>query len=467
MPRPAEFVGWAVVAALAWSMLTLRYPHRLGALGYALAAVAFLAASVIQLIRSRTSGHPALAWSGTALLTAGAATIVLGATEALPAASPSPWSLPLTRVLALTPALILLGVTVLPALPRLRRPGVRVIAVGLVAYAGIGLTVAAPGIRSVLLATGRSALWPAIGAAVTAGWALLAALVAALPRFARRAGWSAALALLAASSLSHTIGLRFAADRAESVSAGLLLAAAAVILAQTWAGLRSGLGAASRRLLQMDAELRRTRRAIAEARAREAERRHDARTAVLGIEAAVGEMADPGLAHLVTAELRRLAALLSDPGDPPGPFVLDEAVEPVIEMRRRAGLTVSVHPPVQPVAAVLAYGQPRALAGALAAVLDNAATHAAGSGVTVRWAQDGPVITIVVDDDGPGIPELDRERVLRRAERGSAAAPGSGLGLYTAARAMADQGGALRLAERPGGGTRVLLSLPAAAERAG
>jgi signal transduction histidine kinase len=71
-------------------------------------------------------------------------------------------------------------------------------------------------------------------------------------------------------------------------------------------------------------------------------------------------------------------------------------------------------------------------------------------------------VVLTVDDDGPGIPSGDRARVLRRGVQGVAGGPGTGLGLHTATRAMAAQSGSLRLADRPGGGTRVILTLPAA-----
>ena len=72
-------------------------------------------------------------------------------------------------------------------------------------------------------------------------------------------------------------------------------------------------------------------------------------------------------------------------------------------------------------------------------------------------------MTITVDDDGPGLPVLELDRVLQRGRRGSAVrAAGSGLGLYTASLAMTGQGGSLRLAQSPSGGVRVLLELPAA-----
>jgi signal transduction histidine kinase len=72
----------------------------------------------------------------------------------------------------------------------------------------------------------------------------------------------------------------------------------------------------------------------------------------------------------------------------------------------------------------------------------------------------------VVEDDGPGVPVDEREQVLRCGVRGSTARGfGEGLGLHSSLVAMEGQGGALRLEQRDGGGTRVVLTLPLARPR--
>jgi heavy metal sensor kinase len=100
-------------------------------------------------------------------------------------------------------------------------------------------------------------------------------------------------------------------------------------------------------------------------------------------------------------------------------------------------------------------------------VLDNAIKFTP-SGGSVRlfshWTHD--VRHLIVDDDGPGIPPSDRARVLERFYRGHAEAAdrpaGTGLGLSIAHRAMTANHGRLELTDHPGGGTRVVLELPAA-----
>jgi len=66
----------------------------------------------------------------------------------------------------------------------------------------------------------------------------------------------------------------------------------------------------------------------------------------------------------------------------------------------------------------------------------------------------------VVEDDGPGVPEADRARVLQRGVRADEATPGHGLGLAMV-RDMAEMyGGALALGDSTLGGARVELRLP-------
>ena len=72
----------------------------------------------------------------------------------------------------------------------------------------------------------------------------------------------------------------------------------------------------------------------------------------------------------------------------------------------------------------------------------------------------GQKLSVVVEDDGPGVPEADRDRVLQRGARADEATPGHGLGLAMV-RDMAEMyGGTLTLGDSPLGGARVELRLP-------
>lgn len=98
---------------------------------------------------------------------------------------------------------------------------------------------------------------------------------------------------------------------------------------------------------------------------------------------------------------------------------------------------------------------------ALSAVLDNAIRHArCGKRIDIALMRARGRLDIVVDDYGPGVPGEDRERLLRRFERGGSGAPGSGLGLSIAVRALDLIGGTIALDRRPDGpGLRVMLRL--------
>lgn len=102
---------------------------------------------------------------------------------------------------------------------------------------------------------------------------------------------------------------------------------------------------------------------------------------------------------------------------------------------------------------------------ALANLLDNAVKYVPRGGrIKLSLATDAATATIVVEDDGPGIPEALRGKALRRFWRldDSRSSPGSGLGLSLVA-AVARLHDAELLLEDAAPGLRVLLRLPAGA----
>ena len=110
-------------------------------------------------------------------------------------------------------------------------------------------------------------------------------------------------------------------------------------------------------------------------------------------------------------------------------------------------------------------GPARADAGqlrrALINLVDNAVAATPEGGrvrVAVRVAEGRAVVS--VEDDGPGIPPADRERVFD-AEY-STKGRGSGLGLAIVARIAAEHGGTVRVEENAPHGCRFLLEWPAA-----
>lgn len=102
---------------------------------------------------------------------------------------------------------------------------------------------------------------------------------------------------------------------------------------------------------------------------------------------------------------------------------------------------------------------------ALVNLLDNALDFApGGSVVDVRASRDGEVVRFEVADRGPGVPGYARERVFERfysLPRPDGGSRSSGLGLPFVAQVAELHGGHAGLAERDGGGTVAMLSLPA------
>jgi signal transduction histidine kinase len=98
---------------------------------------------------------------------------------------------------------------------------------------------------------------------------------------------------------------------------------------------------------------------------------------------------------------------------------------------------------------------------------DNAARHAAGQLAFSLAERDGLVL-LGVEDDGPGIPEADRERVFERFVRLDDARArddgGSGLGLAIVAELARAHGGTVAVAPSPLGGARVEVTLPRLAD---
>jgi signal transduction histidine kinase len=104
---------------------------------------------------------------------------------------------------------------------------------------------------------------------------------------------------------------------------------------------------------------------------------------------------------------------------------------------------------------VPAYGDREMIQQAVANLLDNALKFSPeGSTIRIEAGTDPSTGTfITVADEGPGIPEADRERATQRFFRGESArsTPGSGLGLSLVQAVATLHGGALRLADnRPG-----------------
>ncbi len=135
--------------------------------------------------------------------------------------------------------------------------------------------------------------------------------------------------------------------------------------------------------------------------------------------------------------------------------LIDEAGEAARVARRQVSITFSGDPTV----AI----RPQAFRRCVANLVANAARH--GRCVTVAGAHADGQLTITVDDDGPGVPAVERESVFkpfyRRDDARNLDESGTGLGLSIARDIARNHGGDITLSDSPLGGLRATVTVPA------
>ncbi|MET4046484.1 two-component sensor histidine kinase [Rhodococcus sp. 1163] len=125
-------------------------------------------------------------------------------------------------------------------------------------------------------------------------------------------------------------------------------------------------------------------------------------------------------------------------------------------MRQHPGL--AVHIESEPSVSMRAL--PTGLRLAMGNALTNAVRHGGADAVTVTIERDGTRVTVIVDDNGTGLPEEERSAVFERFYRGASAAKGgSGLGLALVEQQAELHGGRAYFTDSPLGGARLVLEL--------
>ncbi|MCV7091725.1 HAMP domain-containing protein [Mycobacterium interjectum] len=108
-------------------------------------------------------------------------------------------------------------------------------------------------------------------------------------------------------------------------------------------------------------------------------------------------------------------------------------------------------------------GDPAAMSRMIRNLVENAVRHA-NSCIAIEVGSRNGGATLIVSDDGPGIPPAERTRVFERFVRldsdRSRSGGGAGLGLAIVAEIVAAHGGTITIDDRPGGGTRMVVEFP-------
>ncbi|MEL6713085.1 MAG: HAMP domain-containing sensor histidine kinase [Planctomycetota bacterium] len=170
-----------------------------------------------------------------------------------------------------------------------------------------------------------------------------------------------------------------------------------------------------------------------------------------------------------------LVALCAAGDHPPAPEAFDLMgelrlrLQPDEDRAARVGVELVLGGPDS----LLVEAEREALVLAVRNIVSNAlSVSAPRQRVDVRGESDGERVEITVDDEGPGVPLDDRERVFEAMRRGSNAGRSVdararyGLGLALVRRAMDDHEGRAWIEESPAGGARARLSFPSIAPSA-
>jgi signal transduction histidine kinase len=194
---------------------------------------------------------------------------------------------------------------------------------------------------------------------------------------------------------------------------------------------------------------------------------HDLRTPITRMRLRAEMMSEGDQQRRMLADLDEIQAMIEATlsfarddavAEPPKRFDLAALVQTVADEAEDGGGQVEVRSP--PRAPFL--GRPLALKRALANLIGNALRYGTQARVTLEEAADH--WSIIVDDDGPGVPEAELERVFepfyRLETSRSRDTGGVGLGLAVVRSIVTRHGGRVVLANRAGGGLRATVTLP-------
>lgn len=153
--------------------------------------------------------------------------------------------------------------------------------------------------------------------------------------------------------------------------------------------------------------------------------------------------------YLHRASMRGGSALLSRELHPVAPL-LDSLTSALNKVYQRKGVSITLD--ISPEIAFI--GEKNDFMEVLGNVLDNACKYCLEF-VEVSARQEDETLHLIVEDDGPGIPESKRVLVFDRGQRADTLRPGQGVGLSVAREVVSQYDGKILTGESPLGGARM------------
>lgn len=199
---------------------------------------------------------------------------------------------------------------------------------------------------------------------------------------------------------------------------------------------------------------------------------HDLRTPITRLKLRAEFIDDEEQRGKILADLEEMEAMVSATltfgrdirsGEPVSPVDLAELLRTVLDEAGDARPEAAERLRYDGPAHLTVRARSLSLKRALANLVGNAVVYGGSADVRLTEPSAG-MVSIEIEDDGPGIPPDQLERVFEPFHRGEPSrnreTGGMGLGLPIARNIMRAHGGDLVLANRPSGGARATVSLP-------
>jgi signal transduction histidine kinase len=198
---------------------------------------------------------------------------------------------------------------------------------------------------------------------------------------------------------------------------------------------------------------------------------HDVRTFLTRLRLRVDQIPDEGERDRAVADIADMIRLLDDAllASRAGAGELAEelvdfarVVRAEVDDRRTADRPVRLRVTDSALLNSTVLGDRLALRRLISNLVENACCY--GKGADLSIDADGEYVTLLVDDQGPGIPPAQREQILepfvRLEDSRNRRTGGAGLGLAVARSLVEGHDGTIAIGDAPGGGARLTVRLP-------